>query len=84
MKIILVICLILTACFADNFSDNPANHPKERPAICPKTSIYQEINDHVKGEGTDADIYKAVIDVCRKRGIKDSATINNILSNYYL
>jgi hypothetical protein len=52
---------------------------------CEETNcIYQQINDSVKGEGTDQNIMDAVQKVTTLRGIKDSTTIKLILSNYYL
>jgi hypothetical protein len=54
---------------------------------CPDCSesncIYQEINQEAK-EGTDSDIINAVNKVCIRRNVTDSATIKNILANYYL
>ena len=46
--------------------------------------IYQQINEEVKGEGTDSEIMEAIKTVCKERGIKDSATVELLKANYYL
>lgn len=87
MKKALIISLLILSCgLADNFSDDRDITPVQK--VCPDCEevncIYQEINDNVKGAATDQNIYQSVMNVVNKRGIKDSAAINNILSNYYL
>lgn len=87
MKKAFIISLLILSCgLADNFSDNQDVNPVQK--VCPDCEevncIYQEINDNVKGEPTDTNIYQSVMKVVNKRGIKDTAAINNILSNYYL
>jgi len=87
MKKAFIISLLILSCgLADNFSDDREINPVQK--VCPDCEevncIYQEINDNVKGAATDQNIYQSVMNVVNKRGIKDSAAINNILSNYYL
>lgn len=56
--------------------------------ICPdcgqSNCIYQEINEAVKGEGTDSEIEAAIQSVCKERGITDEKTIDLLRANYYL
>ena len=85
-KVLIISTLILCCGFADNFSDDRDITPVQK--VCPDCEetgcIYQEINDNVKGEPTDKNIYQSVMKVVKKRNITDTADINNILSNYYL
>lgn len=46
--------------------------------------IYQEINDSVKGEGSDIEIEQAIQDVCKSRNISDTVTIDLLRAEYYL
>lgn len=46
--------------------------------------IYKEIEDNVKGEGTDGEIEQAIQDVCKSRNISDTVTIGLLRENYYL
>lgn len=52
---------------------------------CGETNcIYQQINNAVKGEGTDQQIENAIQEVCKERGITDPKTIDLLRANYYL
>lgn len=84
MKLLLIAALLLIGCLADNFSDNPAVNKAGQPEARRTPSIYEEINNAVKGEPTDQNIQNAVIEVCKKRNITDTARIKEILSDYYL
>ena len=46
--------------------------------------IYEQINETVRGEGSDLEIESAIYEVCRERNIKDSITIDLLKANYYL
>lgn len=46
--------------------------------------IYEQINEAVKGEGTDLEIETAIYEVCKERNIIDPKTIDLIKANYYL
>lgn len=56
--------------------------------VCPDClewgCIYEDIDTAIEGEGTDTDIYNAVMYVIKERGITDTATIKLLLANYYL
>lgn len=45
--------------------------------------IYKEINETAE-DGTDTELYKAVIKVCKKRKITNPKTIDSLLKEYYL
>jgi membrane protease subunit (stomatin/prohibitin family) len=45
--------------------------------------IYKEINENC-GDGTDTDVQKAVLKVCKKRKITNPKTIDTLLKEYYL
>lgn len=83
-KVLTITVLILLFGLAENCSDNPDTNKKVCPDCLEVGCIYQDINDNVIGEGTDSEIMEAVQKVTKQRGITDTATINNILANYYL
>ena len=49
-----------------------------------RNCIYEQINNAVKGEGTDQEIETAIYEVCKERNITDPKTIDLIKANYYL
>ena len=56
--------------------------------VCPDCGetecIYEHINNHVEGEGTDIEIMDAINEVCKERGITDPKVIDLLKANYYL
>ena len=76
MKRIIIIAGILSLLFASCSS------------VCAdcgeRNCIYEQINNAVKGEGTDQEIETAIYEVCKERGITDPATIDLLKANYYL
>lgn len=59
--------------------------PASKCPDCGETNcIYQQINNSVKGEGTDQEIDQAIQSVCKERGIIDPKTIDLLRANYYL
>ena len=95
-----VIAVILALTFADNLSDNPEVNPATKQpqstvkidtTLCPNcgdtTCIYVQIEEEIKnagGDGTDTEIQEAAQRVFILRNITDSATMQNVLANYYL
>lgn len=74
MKKLIIISLLIASCSTSKVCKD-----------CGMTNcIYQQINDNVKGNGSDSDIMQSIDEVCRKRNIRDSSTIHLIMSNYYL
>jgi len=59
--------------------------PVNKCPDCGETNcIYQDINNHVKGDGTDEQIETAIYEVCKERNITDPKTIDLLRANYYL
>ena len=96
---IYIVATALIFCFAGNCSDNPeetasiptVQNKAHNEDICPQCSdtscIYYQIESEIiasGGDGTDQQIKDAAQRVFILRGITDSATIKNVLSNYYL
>lgn len=46
--------------------------------------IYEQINETVRGEGSDMEIETAIMEVCKLRGITDKKTIDLLRANYSL
>jgi hypothetical protein len=76
LALILIIAAIVTATYT-------ACNMTACPDCSESNCIYQEINNTVKCD-TDECIQDAVIKVCIRRNVTDSATIKNILANFYL
>lgn len=82
-----------TSCAATKRDCRGVKHYKQKGGFymqseCPECGlndcIYKEIEDNVKGEGSDIEIEQAIKDVCKSRNISDSVTIDLLRANYYL
>lgn len=82
-QVIAILSIIIICSIADNFSDNPqVNKIPACPECGESDCIYQDIESKSKDK-TDADYYKAIMQVQKERGLTEKQTAI-LLNEYYL